>query len=498
MKAASNVEDKNPKKYVKDDNCLLHDAISSKIKYYILGYADSSEAQCIWQSKDVIQDPLETREDKVSCSKLSHGIIEAPPKSVSFVPQNLSNVKVEQVIEMTADSRSPEDMVPPPLVTLLSENGALMALGCSVDQNGNADPGDLLNQLEVSIQAKENTYTGQLTAEDKGNARSRDAVHDKVVGVSNIVPSIEDCLSLFFKEQVVERNCDDCPKVIEDPSTNQSENGGQMVASTTDNTAVDGNQTEQSDRLTCQIGQSIEPNSLSVECKSSSSRQPDDSDANSEIIQKEEANTERINSGMSYGDKEIECHEGQEAVSSCLPAEKQTDLLSSQHSQNLSTPNHDRSKRVGLDLSASQLGDNQNEKKERSGCAIETPCITKLPSVLTLHIKRYIKYGNAHHKNEAHVSYEEYLDVERFMDPSSVDKDKSFYHLAGVVEHRGPSMNAGHYVAYVRARRLGNQEQQSSCSSSWFCADDGHIREVTLEEVLKREAYILFYEKMEG
>jgi ubiquitin C-terminal hydrolase len=81
---------------------------------------------------------------------------------------------------------------------------------------------------------------------------------------------------------------------------------------------------------------------------------------------------------------------------------------------------------------------------------------------------------------------------------SSVDKDKSLYHLAGVVEHRGPSMNAGHYVAYVRARRLGNQEQQSSCSSSWFCADDGHIREVTLEEVLKREAYILFYEKMEG
>jgi len=307
----------------------------------------------------------------------------------------------------------------------------------------------------------------------------------------------------FFKEQVVERNCDDCPKVIEEPSTNQSEHGGQMVASTTDNTSVDGNQTEQTDRLTCQIGQSIEPNSLSVECKSPSSRQQDDSDAKSEIIQTEEANTERINSGMSYGDKEIECHEGiQEAVSQnlgcCLPAEKQTDLLRSQHSQNLSTPNQDRSKQVRLDLSASQLGDNHNKQKERSGCAIETPRITKLPSVLTLHIMRYIKYGNDHHKNEAHVSYEEYLDVEQFMDPSSVDKDKSLYHLAGVVEHRGPSMNAGHYVAYVRARRLGNQEQQSSCSSSWFWADDGHIREVTLEEVLKREAYILFYEKMEG
>ena len=70
-KAASNVEDKDPKKFVEDDNCLLHDAISSTIKYYILGYADSSEAQCIWQSKDVLQDPLETVEDKISCSELS-------------------------------------------------------------------------------------------------------------------------------------------------------------------------------------------------------------------------------------------------------------------------------------------------------------------------------------------------------------------------------------------------------------------------------------------
>jgi ubiquitin carboxyl-terminal hydrolase 16/45 len=81
---------------------------------------------------------------------------------------------------------------------------------------------------------------------------------------------------------------------------------------------------------------------------------------------------------------------------------------------------------------------------------------------------------------------------------SSVDKDKCFYRLAGVVEHIGPTMNAGHYVAYVRARRLEDQQQQSSCSSSWFCADDSNIREATLEEVLKRQAYILFYEKAEG
>lgn len=82
---------------------------------------------------------------------------------------------------------------------------------------------------------------------------------------------------------------------------------------------------------------------------------------------------------------------------------------------------------------------------------------------------------------------------------SSVDKGSSIYRLVGVVEHRGTvSVLSGHYVAYVRAKKLGNLQQQGSCSHSWFCADDSTISEVSLEDVLKREAYILFYERMEG
>lgn len=58
-------------------------------------------------------------------------------------------------------------------------------------------------------------------------------------------------------------------------------------------------------------------------------------------------------------------------------------------------------------------------------------------------------------------------------------------------------MNSGHYIAYVRARRLGNQQEGSSCSSSWFCANDGEITQVSIGEVLAIEAYILFYERVE-
>ncbi|WVZ92051.1 hypothetical protein U9M48_038147 [Paspalum notatum var. saurae] len=397
----------------------------------------SAEAQCIWQSKDVIQDALETQKGIFASLELPEGIIEVPLNSVSSVPRNISDVKVEQTIG-TTDSHCPED------------------------------------------------FTVKFTQEDK----------DKEVGDSKYVPSIEDCLLLFFNGDTVELSCG-CSKVPEEPSTYQSENSNLMVANTNNETVVDGGQTERSYRTTCPNEQGSDLNSLSVECKYSSSSEQDSSDAESGIIQAMDTNADRTDSNMSCGDKEYECHDGIQAVSSFRPAEKQTNPLRAQHSQILTTPNQDRRNQLVPDLSANQLGDNQHEEK-RSDRATRIPQITKLPPVLTLHLKRYIQDGKKLHKNEAHVSYKEYLDVGPFMDSRYV-KDNSLYRLAGVVEHQGTgSLNSGHYVAYVRARKLGNQQQQSRCSSSWFCADDHIISQVTLDEVLEHQAYILFYERMEG
>ncbi|WVZ95130.1 hypothetical protein U9M48_040931 [Paspalum notatum var. saurae] len=401
-------------------------------------FKNSAEAQHIFQSKDVIHNPLQI----LTWSELQELFIEVPLKSVSPVPCKMSDVKVEQTIGTTTDSHCPEDIGPHPLGASLRANDSQKAAGNYVGQHNNGDSGDVLNRPEVSI-------------EDKGNS----------------VPSIEDCLSLFFEEDTVERSCG-CSMVAEQPSTNQSENSNIMMASTNDETAVEVDQTEQSDMTISPNEQPNELNSLSVEYKLSSSREQDSSDADSEIIQTADINTDTTDVKMSC-DEEHECHDGiQEAVSSCLPAEKQTNQLSGQHSQIFSTPNHQH--------------------------ASQRPQISKLPPVLTLHLKRYIQDGKRLHKNEAYVSYKEYLDVGRFMDSSSMDQGNTIYHLAGVVEHRGPTMNSGHYVAYVRARRLGDEPQQSGRSSSWFCADDETITQVNLEEVLKREAYVLFYERMEG
>ena len=60
-------------------------------------------------------------------------------------------------------------------------------------------------------------------------------------------------------------------------------------------------------------------------------------------------------------------------------------------------------------------------------------------------------------------------------------------------------MRGGHYVAYVRGgqRKRGNADEETggSFTSTWYNASDNYVREVSLEDVLRCEAYILFYEK---
>lgn len=59
------------------------------------------------------------------------------------------------------------------------------------------------------------------------------------------------------------------------------------------------------------------------------------------------------------------------------------------------------------------------------------------------------------------------------------------YRLVGVVEHAG-GMAGGHYVAYVRGRGQGD--------AAWWRASDTSVRAIEENEVLRAQAYILFYE----
>lgn len=77
-----------------------------------------------------------------------------------------------------------------------------------------------------------------------------------------------------------------------------------------------------------------------------------------------------------------------------------------------------------------------------------------------------------------------------------IDEEAYTYRLTGVVEHLG-SMRGGHYIAYVRggenSRGKAGKENEVSV---WFHTSDAYVLETSLDEVLRCEAYILFYEKL--
>nr|CAD1839089.1 unnamed protein product [Ananas comosus var. bracteatus] len=123
--------------------------------------------------------------------------------------------------------------------------------------------------------------------------------------------------------------------------------------------------------------------------------------------------------------------------------------------------------------------------------------IYKAPPILTIHLKRFSQDARGRlTKLRGHVNFQEMLDIRQFMDPRCREKEKSIYRLLGVVEHSG-SMGGGHYVAYVRGDKIQGKSHRAVGSPSWFYASDAHVREVSFSEVLKSEAYILLYERLQ-
>ncbi|CAN0875368.1 Ubiquitin carboxyl-terminal hydrolase 2 [Linum grandiflorum] len=116
--------------------------------------------------------------------------------------------------------------------------------------------------------------------------------------------------------------------------------------------------------------------------------------------------------------------------------------------------------------------------------------IDKAPPILTIHLKRFSQdFRGRLSKLNGHVDFRDVLDLRPYMDPRCEDKERSVYRLTGVVEHLG-TMRGGHYVAYIRGVE-GDGEK-----SVWYHVSDSYVREASLDEVLRCEAYILFYQRV--
>lgn len=109
---------------------------------------------------------------------------------------------------------------------------------------------------------------------------------------------------------------------------------------------------------------------------------------------------------------------------------------------------------------------------------------------------------------------------------SSVE-DEILYSLYGVVEHSG-RLTSGHYTAYVKANKrtidetlecqlplaqcnleqllhkfsgiqknpVQSTDEKITKDSQWFYISDSHVKEVSETQVLKCQAYLLFYERI--
>ncbi|CDY12161.1 BnaC04g11910D [Brassica napus] len=121
--------------------------------------------------------------------------------------------------------------------------------------------------------------------------------------------------------------------------------------------------------------------------------------------------------------------------------------------------------------------------------AIKRVLVNKAPPVLTIHLKRFSQNARGRlSKLRGHVAFNEFIDLGLYMDMEQDEEDQPVYMLAGLVEHSG-TMGRGHYVAYIRG-----DDKERRDSSVWYRASDYFVRQVSFEEVLRSEAYILFYQ----
>ncbi|XP_062109197.1 ubiquitin carboxyl-terminal hydrolase 2 [Humulus lupulus] len=121
--------------------------------------------------------------------------------------------------------------------------------------------------------------------------------------------------------------------------------------------------------------------------------------------------------------------------------------------------------------------------------------INKAPPILTIHLKRFSQDARGRlSKLNGHVTFREIIDLKPYMDASCTDEGRYDFRLIGVVEHQG-SMRGGHYIAYVRGHENSSKGKENG-GSVWFHASDAYVRQTSLDEVLRSEAYILFYERL--
>ncbi|RCH82926.1 Ubiquitin carboxyl-terminal hydrolase 36 [Rhizopus azygosporus] len=113
--------------------------------------------------------------------------------------------------------------------------------------------------------------------------------------------------------------------------------------------------------------------------------------------------------------------------------------------------------------------------------------ISEIPNNLIIHLKRfeYDFHADSMVKLKQRIRYPTILNMAPYMSEEK-HVEKAIYRLYAVLVHQGSTCDSGHYYAYVR-----------NSGGSWYLINDEEVCHVGVKEVMKQQAYMLFYEQKE-
>uniref|UniRef100_A0A1Q3F6S7 Ubiquitin carboxyl-terminal hydrolase n=1 Tax=Culex tarsalis TaxID=7177 RepID=A0A1Q3F6S7_CULTA len=126
--------------------------------------------------------------------------------------------------------------------------------------------------------------------------------------------------------------------------------------------------------------------------------------------------------------------------------------------------------------------------------AIKKLAISRLPSILVIHFKRFYADPEAvatvYKKKQNYVKFPlQDLDMTTHIAPSELSRNKQLrarrYHLFGVSNHYG-SMESGHYTAFCK----------NTVHQKWYKFDDHTVSSLDTSDVCSSAGYILFYSSL--
>mmetsp|Transcript_31534 Transcript_31534/g.35842 ORF Transcript_31534/g.35842 Transcript_31534/m.35842 type:complete len:354 (+) Transcript_31534:3-1064(+) len=112
--------------------------------------------------------------------------------------------------------------------------------------------------------------------------------------------------------------------------------------------------------------------------------------------------------------------------------------------------------------------------------------IFRAPDVLTLCFKRFIGHRNSIAKNQSFVDFPlENLDLTKYIIHEGDEEYR--YQLHGVINHYG-TREQGHYTAFCK----------NAVDNEWYEFDDTRVRPTSSDQIVSRDGYVLFYQRVDA